>query len=78
MKSETLQVWSNSWNNQIAFTERDMIWKAVYTELLSSVVTGKAVDMTQDVIRCKDLIKEKVGDDMEKLFEVGSITLAVA
>ena len=45
MKSETLEVWSNSWNNQIAFTERDMIWKAVYTEMLNSVVNRKAIDM---------------------------------
>ena len=55
-----------------------MIWKAVYTEMLNSVMSGKVIDMMQDVIRCKELIEAKVGDDLEKLFEVGSITLAIA
>ena len=78
MKSETLQVWSNSWFNSIAFKEQDMIWKAVYTEMLNSVVSGKDFDIIQDVARCKELIEAKVGDDLEKLFEIGSITLAIA
>ena len=55
-----------------------MIWKTVYDGMLNSVVTGKVIDMMQDVIKCKDLIETKAGDDMEKQFELGSITLAVA